>query len=304
MFGCLPCVPASLREIPWFQPGEWASDPADQLGEVGTAERGSLLLDLGQVLLLEAPAVGQQAVKETAEFDGSEPTSAGVVLAGELAERVGGGKGHAGTRGLGDDGAADSAEELARQSAQPARGIPFDDLRGDADTHDTKELHDMAAVELHAVGLAHLVHESDLDREDRHRGERVGEEFESAGEEGVVEDGLVEGVGVRSQGRLDGSGWRAGREGGRHGGSDRGSGAFGGGGGGRGELQGRADFVEEPTLGGGRRAVGLADGQTGGPSFLAGGVVGEGGGQFTDGEPAVLDAGEDLVEGRERAWAG
>lgn len=304
MFGCLPCVPASLREIPRFQPPEWASDPADQLGEVGTAERGTLLLDLGQVLLLEAEAVGQQAIKQAAELDGPEPTSSGIVLAGELAERVGGGEGHPGARGLGDDGAADPAEELAGQPAQPARGIPFDDLRRDAHTHDAQELHDVAAVELDAVRLAHLVHESDLDREDRHRGEGVREEFESAGEEGVVEDGLVEGVGVRGQGWLDGRGRRAGREGGWHGGGDGGGGRFRCGSGRRSELQGRADFVEEPTFRGGGCAIGFADGQTGGPGFLAGGVVGEGGGQVPDGEPAVLDAGEDLVEGGQGAWAG
>lgn len=293
--------PASQRPC-WRLPG-CASDSADQLGEVGTAERGALLLDLGQVLLLEASAIGQQTIKEAAEFDGPEPAAAGVVLAGELTERVGGGEGHSGAGGLRHDGAPDSPEELAGQSAEPARGIPFDHLRGDAYTHDTEEFHDVATVELDAMGLADFVHEPDLDREDRHRGEGIGEEFESAGEQGVVEDGLVEGVGVRSQGGLDGGGWSAGGEGGWHGGGDGGRGAFGGGGGGRCELEGAADFVEEPTFGGRGRAIGFADGEAGGPGFLTGGVVGEGGGQVTDGEPAVLDAGEDLVEGGQGSWA-
>lgn len=272
MFGCFPCVPASLRESPRFQPPGCASDPADQLGEVGTAERCTLLLDLGQVLLLEAAAIGEKAIKQAAQFDGPEAASPGIVLARQLAERVGGGEGHPGARGLRDDGAADPSEELSGQPAQPARGVPFDDLRCNAHPHDTEELHDVAAVELDAVGLAHLVYESDLDREDRHRGEGIGEEFESAGEEGVVEDGLVEGVGVRGQGWLDGRGRRAGREGGWHGGGDGGRGAFGGRRGSGSELQGRADLVEEPALGGGGGAVGFADGQTGGPGFLAGGV--------------------------------
>lgn len=260
--------------------------------------------DLGEVLFLEAAALSEETVEGGLEFHGTEAAATGVILTRQLAEGVRGGEGHARTGGLRNDRSADAAKELPGEAAQPPGGVPFDDLRSDPNPDHTEEFHDVPAVELDAVGLADLIDESHLDRKDGHGGEGVGQEFQAAGEQRMVEDGLVEGIGVRGQCGLELGRGRGGCESRRNGGGHGFGQGFGTGGGSRGQPEGGSDFVEEPTLGRRRGAIGFAHGEGGGPGFRAGGFVSERADQILHRKASVLDVGEDLVDGGDGVRAG
>ncbi len=72
------------------------------------------------------------------------------------------------------DRAADAAQHGTQQSAQQLAPELLEVLSGKANAQGRYEFLDMPLVEFVAVGLADLVDEPHLQREDRHRGERFG----------------------------------------------------------------------------------------------------------------------------------
>ena len=146
----------------------------DELRQLAHVDRARAFLDRGTVARDHRLALLDERRERGLEPRGVERAPAAVVLLRELPDRPGRRERHARARGLATDRAAHAAEHAAERAAQELARELLEVLAGEADAQRRDELLDVTLVELVAVRLADPVDEPHLQRQDRHRRERLG----------------------------------------------------------------------------------------------------------------------------------